>query len=217
MNSTETPVQDRDSSSDTPANVLSRREALRQVTAMLGGVALTGGTGLLATVISPNAQAREALAMATGFSAQDIRWLNLVADTILPETNTPGAGAAAVGPFLALIVDDCYTPGEQAVFREGMRTLERYSESNFGSGFEALSSTDRVAVLEHFDAEQIAFDEEKSDDAIAHYFRLMKELTLLGYFTSEIGATQALRYIESPGRFDPCYPREPGDPDWAPV
>jgi hypothetical protein len=45
---------------------------------------------------------------------------------------------------------------------------------------------------------------------------MIKELTLLGYFTSEIGYTQALRYVETPGRFDPCVPYEPGDKAWAP-
>jgi hypothetical protein len=49
----------------------------------------------------------------------------------------------------------------------------------------------------------------------AHYFRMMKELALLGYFTSEIGCTQALRYVESPGRFDPCIPYTAGEPAWA--
>ena len=53
-------------------------------------------------------------------------------------------------------------------------------------------------------------------DAPTHYFRMMKELTLLGYFTSEIGVTQALRYIEAPGRFDPCVPYTPGERIWAP-
>jgi hypothetical protein len=48
-----------------------------------------------------------------------------------------------------------------------------------------------------------------------HYFRMMKELALLGYFTSELGCTRALRYIESPGRFDACIPYTPGEPAWA--
>lgn len=52
-------------------------------------------------------------------------------------------------------------------------------------------------------------------DPPRHYFRMMKELALLGYFTSEIGATQALRYIESPGRYDPCVPYTPGEKSWA--
>ena len=53
-------------------------------------------------------------------------------------------------------------------------------------------------------------------DTPAHYFRMMKELALLGYFTSEIGCTQAQRYVESPGRYDPCVPYTPGEKAWAP-
>ena len=52
-------------------------------------------------------------------------------------------------------------------------------------------------------------------DEPAHYFRMMKELALLGFFTSEVGCTKALRYIESPGRYDPCAPLAPGDRAWA--
>lgn len=52
-------------------------------------------------------------------------------------------------------------------------------------------------------------------DTPTHYFRMMKELALLGYFTSEIGCTQAQRYIESPGRFDPCTDYRPGEKAWA--
>ena len=53
-------------------------------------------------------------------------------------------------------------------------------------------------------------------DTPAHYFRMMKELALLGYFTSEIGVTQAQRFAETPGRFEPCAPYTPGEKSWAP-
>jgi hypothetical protein len=59
-------------------------------------------------------------------------------------------------------------------------------------------------------------DPEITADAPAHYFRMMKELAMLGYFTSEIGYTQAMRYVESPGRFDPCIPYTEGEKIWAP-
>jgi hypothetical protein len=52
-------------------------------------------------------------------------------------------------------------------------------------------------------------------DSPPHYFRMMKELALLGFFTSEIGMTKAQRYIESPGRWDPCLPYKPGEKSWA--
>jgi hypothetical protein len=55
----------------------------------------------------------------------------------------------------------------------------------------------------------------KADDEPAHFFRMMKELAVLGYYTSEIGYTQAMRFAETPGRFDPCAPLAPGDKIWA--
>ena len=57
---------------------------------------------------------------------------------------------------------------------------------------------------------------ETSNEGVpTHYFRMIKELTLLGYFTSEIGYTQAMRYSETHGQFDPCAPYTPGDKSWA--
>ena len=56
----------------------------------------------------------------------------------------------------------------------------------------------------------------ESEPQPAHYFRMMKELALLGFFTSEIGYTQVMRYSEVPSRFDPCIPYQPGEPAWAP-
>jgi hypothetical protein len=58
--------------------------------------------------------------------------------------------------------------------------------------------------------------DDRKHDAPSHYFRMMKELAMLGYFTSEIGYTQAQRYAESPGRFDPCLPYKKGETSWAP-
>jgi hypothetical protein len=200
-------------------HTLTRREALRHVTALMGGVALTGGSALLSTVISADAQARATLAMTSAFSAADIAWLDEMTDTLLPETDTPGARAAAVGAFLALAVTDTYEPAEQAVFREGMRAMESHAHSTFGAGLQDLPAAERLAVLEHFDAAQIDWHEAHKDadpKVLPHFFRMMKELSLLGYFTSQVGATQALRYIESPGRFDPCYPYKAGDRNWAP-
>jgi hypothetical protein len=55
----------------------------------------------------------------------------------------------------------------------------------------------------------------EAENQPAHYFRMMKELALLGYFSSELGCTKAMRYIESPGRFDPCIPYTPDEPAWA--
>jgi hypothetical protein len=142
------------------------------------------------------------------FTAQDIAFLDEVAETILPETKTPGAKAAHVGAFMALMVTDTYEDREQAIFRDGMRSLNEAS-------FLTATPAQRLALLERLDREQKAYMDARERGAPAHYFRLMKELTLLGYFTSEIGCTQAMRYAETPGGFEPCVPYRPGETAWA--
>ncbi len=190
---------------------IDRREAIRRVTALLGGVALVGGSSLVAACERAQRGVGAAGAGGAGagtFSAQDVALLDEVAETILPETKTPGAKAAHVGAFMALMVTDTYEDREQQIFRAGMRQLEQ-------AAFMAAKPAERLALLERLDREQKAYMDGKADDAPAHYFRLMKELTLLGYFTSEIGCTQAQRYRERPGRFDPCVPYTPGETAWA--
>src|SRR6266567_1649399 len=102
---------------------IDRREAIRRVTAMLGGVALTGSGTLLTAVERAHARARAVRQVGT-FTAQDIALLDEVADTILPETKTPGAKAAHTGAFMALMVTDTYTPSEKKVFRDGLLALD---------------------------------------------------------------------------------------------
>jgi hypothetical protein len=191
------------------ANLLTRREALRRVSAMLGGAALIGQSAWLAGCVVPRSPSAP-------FTAAEVALLDEVAETILPETSTPGAKAAGVGPFIALMVADTYDPREQRIFRDGMVMLEQECHAQHGVGFMAASAAQRLALLERLDREQLEYMRRQTDDTRPHYFRMMKELTLLGYFTSEIGYTQAMRYVETPGRFDPCITYTPGDKAWAP-
>jgi hypothetical protein len=198
-------------SESTDANLIDRREAMRRVSALLGGFALVGGSGILEASerLRPAGRAAAARQGAGSFTPQDIALLDDVAETILPETKTPGAKAAQVGAFMALMVTDTYTERDQAVFKGGMEQLKAAS-------FMALAPAQRLASLEQLDREQKAYmDARRGNDTPAHFFRMMKELALLGYFTSEIGCTQALRYLEAPGRFDPCVPYTPGETAWA--
>jgi hypothetical protein len=189
-------------------HVIDRREAIKRVTFLLGGVALVGGSGLLTACERAQRNAATAQAGAGTFTARDIAFLDEVAETILPETKTPGAKAAQVGAFMALMVTDTYSERDQGIFRDGMQQLDEAS-------FMAATPQQRLARLEQVDREQKAYTDARKDADPPHYFRLMKELTLLGYFTSEIGSTQAMRYRETPGRFDPCVLYTPGETSWA--
>jgi hypothetical protein len=230
-------TESEDLSGYTP-EMITRREAIIRVTALLGGVALVGGTALLTGCRDANTDAP--------FTPEEIAFLDEVAETILPQTSTPGAKAAKTGAFMALIVTDSYNAGDRKIFREGMRKLDEATEDAHNVSFMEATAPQRLAVLNVLDKEQKAWGDERdarnlkkaeafltdqrkesapgtdasaapalTADPPAHYFRMMKELALLGYFTSEIGCTQAQRYLETPGRFDPCVPYTPGEKSWA--
>ena len=238
-------TEDENTSAYTP-EMINRREAILRVTILLGGVGLVGGSALL-TGCREEAPTKSKTSenAFTPFTSEEIAYLDEVAETILPQTSTPGAKAAKTGAFMALIVTDSYSPSDQMVFREGMRKLDEASQKKNGTSFMRATPQQRLSLLEVVDREQKAQSDARNEEkkkkaqasltderkesapaadvpatAItaeppAHYFRMMKELALLGYFTSEIGCTQAQRYVESPGRFDPCVPYTPGEKAWA--
>ena len=211
------------------SDLLSRREAMHRVTVLLGGVALVDGDRILAAIRDDSAQATTAAQGVGTFTAADVAFLDEVAETILPETSTPGAKAARTGAFMALMVTDAYTPRNQQIFRDGMRHLEETCQREHAVSFVQARSEQKLALLQRLDAErQAELDAVEatlrsrapatpapSSDVPVHFFRLMKELALLGYFTSEVGYRQAMRYVETPGRYDPCAPHTPGEKAWA--
>lgn len=197
---------------------LTRREAILRVSSMLGGATLVGQTAMLAACGDTERAAREPATVPENeglFSSADIALLDEIAETILPATDTPGAKAAQVGAFMALMVTDCYYPADQSIFREGLAMVDEQARESFGSDFVSGSADDRLALVQALDAEQFEYMRRKDWDEPAHFFRMMKELAVVGFFTSEIGYTQVLRYVEAPGRWDPCLPYEEGEKLWA--
>ncbi|HET7378735.1 MAG TPA: gluconate 2-dehydrogenase subunit 3 family protein [Gaiellales bacterium] len=193
---------------------MDRREAIRRVSALLGGIALVSETALLEACSGERSAARTG---ATTFSPNDVAFLDEVADTILPETSTPGAKAAQCGAFMALMVTDTYQDRDQQVFKNGLQQLDTACQQMHKTGFMTATPAQRLALLEQVDKEQKAYMDSRAPDSDtpSHYFRMMKELALLGYFTSEIGYTKAMRYTEVPGRYDPCLPYTQGETSWA--
>src|SRR6185369_13306446 len=118
---------------------LSRREAIRRVSLMLGGVAFVGGTNLLTACEKAGAPGADTTAVATKFTPEDIAYLDEIAETILPATQTPGAKAAKTGAFMALMVTDSYGPADQRIFRDGMRKLDDATKKANNVGFMAAT------------------------------------------------------------------------------
>jgi hypothetical protein len=207
---------------------MNRRDAIGRVALIMGGAVI--GAEFFISGCKPASTTSQVSDL---FDADHVAFLNEVADTILPTTSSPGAKAANVGGFMTVMVRDCYKPYNQKTFLEGIGKLDEASKKQFEGKFMDITPEQRTELLTALDKEQKEFTKERNKKVEAdrqkhkdeayyeepdipnHYFRLMKELTLLGYFTSEIGATKALRYIAVPGHYDGCIPYKKGDKAWA--
>ena len=185
---------------------MNRREAVQHISLLLGGTIL-GANAFVSCKSSDN--------KAGSFSEIDVALLDDIADTILPPTKTPGAKAAKCGQFMTVMVNDCYEERDQSIFHEGLKKIQDLSQKQYNSEFGNLKPEQRHALLVKLDNEQKEAMKTLKGNDPRPYFRMMKELTLLGYFTSEIGCTQARRYVQTPGRYDGCIPYKKGDKAWA--
>jgi hypothetical protein len=186
---------------------MNRREAVQYISILLGGT-IVGTNAFISGCKSETGKEQ-------GFTQEDIAYLDEIAETILPATKTPGAKAAKVGQFMTVMVNDCYEEDEQKTFREGMDKINDLSKEQYGKNFMEINTQQRHDLLVKLDAEQNEYSKKRKPNEPPHYFRLMKELTLNGYFTSEIGCTQARRYVETPGRYEGCVPYTKGEKSWA--
>lgn len=201
---------------------MNRREALSSVALLLGGT-IIGSEMFLSGCTNADKKIGGA---GINFSPEDISFLDEVGDTIIPATDTPGAKDVKIGEFMHTIVRDCYEPENQQIFIAGMGKLNESCKLKNGKPFLECNPAERKAFLIELDNEQKAYTasnkpslsidiEQKHKGPVNHYFRMMKELTIWGYFTSEPGATKALRYVAVPGRYEGCIPYKKGDKAWA--
>jgi hypothetical protein len=187
---------------------MERRELLKMI-ALATGSALIGGELFLTGC--KNAPAIGG----TTFSEEDITFLDEVGETIIPKTTTPGAKDTAIGSFMTVMVNDCYTKNDQQIFHEGIKKLDDASKKANNASFLKSTPEQRTALLTTLDKEAKEYQKNKKQEEPPHYFTMMKQLTLLGFFTSQPGATQALRHIPVPGKYDGAYPYKKGDRAWA--
>lgn len=182
---------------------MDRRLALKQTALLVGGT-VVGAELFLSGCHSEKTQA-------LAFTGRELMLMDEVGETILPESDqSPGAKAVEIGHFMAKMVLDCYGNREQEIFRQGLKAIDLLARETQGGDFLSLDFQQKTELLTRLDWEA----RQTKPGAAPHFFSLMKQLTLLGYFTSEIGVTQALRYNPSPGDYDGCVPYEKGVPAW---
>lgn len=151
-----------------------------------------------------------------GVAASDVgdALLERLCDLVIPDTDTPGARAALVPAFVALALQH----GLADATRADRLTLQRRLDREAGGTFLELDAARQQAVLAPLDAATFARDPAAAAVGEPAWARI-KKLIVMGYYTSEAGATQELQYNLVPGRWDPDVPVKPGDrassSDWV--
>jgi hypothetical protein len=183
---------------------MNRREALSATAALLGTTLV--GTQAFLSGCSPSEKP------VTGFTDEVIALLDEIGEAIIPETaSSPGARASRIGEFMKVIVTDCYNDEERAAFFDGVSKVNSASRADYGKPFTELSNEQRSGLLAKFDGEA---RRPRKDNEKEHFFTMLNQLTVWGYFSSEPGATKALRYVPVPGRYEGCVAYKEGEGAW---
>ena len=173
-----------------------RREALK---------AIVAGAGSLTTLpILGQAQPAPTVQPATGATAAEAEagWKPVFFDDhqnetvvaltelIIPQTDTPGAKAALVNRYLDLKYHEEESEKQKELIN-GLAWLDGRSLSRHSKPFVRLSQEEQIAMLDPLaDLE----NSNPEDQAGVKFFHLIKELTIFGYYTSEIGLDRELQY-----------------------
>jgi hypothetical protein len=194
--------------------MIDRRELIHRAAMVLGGTLSSGAVlGVLSGCTATPAPA-------SGGGAQPAKFLTLteaqtvaaVSEQIIPRTDTPGAIDAGVPAFIDRMMAGYYQERERHILRAGLARIDRDAHQAHGMAFAALTPEQQIELMKVYDRE--AF-EQNSKGGDKHAFRMLKELTTLGYFTSEPGATKALKYAPVPGPYKGDIPFSDVGKAWA--
>jgi len=178
---------------------MERREAIQR-TALIMGTALTPG---IATAILGGCSPKIELNWKPQFLSEEEAFLaGQIADRIIPRTDTPGALDVGVDQYIDKMLLDVYSEEDGNAFKEGIKRLNSSSKDTFGKIFTKLSPEEMDSMLQKFESER---------DRI---FQISKELTLIGYFTSEEGIKSNFVYRPIPGKYEDCVDYKSGDKVW---
>lgn len=189
---------------------MNRRELLQRVAMLMGGAISAPAVLAVLNGCSPKPGASW---QPLFLSKEEGAVVEAVADLIIPRTDTPGAREVGVPAFIDVILKDVYPTEDQARFVSGLKDFDAEAQRAHGKPFLELQPAQQLSFLQQ--AHDAAAAAEQERDAAKEvpasqrkrpFVLMMKELTLLGFFTSQVGVTQVLQYEAVPGKFQPCVP-----------
>lgn len=189
---------------------MNRRTAITQVAAMLGG-AFSAPT-FLAMSRWEDRVPSEILPAEFVLTENQKLIVAEVAEMIIPKTTTPGAKDVGVPAFIVMMLQDCYKTPEHKSFTEGLNKLEKKQFLNMNAeqrtALLAQVEIDSAEEMKAYQVQQTKMGDNEDREQMAAqvkglpYWRLMKELTMLGYFTSEEGIKSSFEYVPIPGKLE---------------
>jgi hypothetical protein len=180
---------------------VNRREALQRVALLLGG-----------TISAPVVQAVLGGCRPSShytphtLKPEQFELITSIADLIIPATETTGAKGVGVPEFIDLILTECYSAKDRDRFLAGLADFEVQFLQKKGTTFLQAKSEEQTEILTELDREAVAARRSGAKDLA--FFGMMKELTLIGYYTSAVGANDELQFQPATDRFDGCIPVE---------
>ena len=172
---------------------MNRRQAIKR-TALLSG-------GMVFLKYSLLGQAsRLSIPDGSTFGPNEERMLQLVVDTMIPSTDTPGAKELNVDQFVLLMVNDCHSKKDQMAFYSGLHSMDVFVEKGFGQSFASCDIDTRVEALNSMD--------KKSDTSpeLQAFIQIAKNRTIQGYLESKYVMTEVLPHKMIPDPYDGYYP-----------
>ena len=186
---------------------MDRRTLLKNTAIVLGGIASSSVTRAVLAGVDSRIEIEKPI-----FTAIQREKCSVLTEMIIPRTDTPGAIEAGVPHFVEVMVSDWYTDRERQIFFAGLESLDQYCTQNFEKRFLECSDQQRINALGRAEEDIKAYKAEADgmagegegsllpgpEDEGKPFFTKIKELTVLGYYTSEVGATEELRYDPMP-------------------
>lgn len=207
---------------------IDRREALKSIGLFLG-TALSSST-LAGALAGERFAAAGATFTPRLLSAAQVELVATIADLIIPATETPGARGAGVHEFVDLMLAEWMTPAERDHFLAGLADVDRLAKRRCGGGFVECTQEEQVELLTRLEKKAMKVREKQekaakkragkgqegdAEEEPKPFFSHMKELTLVGYYTSEIGASQELNYVIVFDEYQGCLPVDEVGAAWS--
>ena len=180
-----------------------RREALKRTALLMGGVVSAPAIAGILKGCTP----KPGIDWKPVFLSEDqASVVSTVSEIIIPRTDTPGAKDVGVPSFIDQMLQEVYSKEDQEFFTKGLESFNEEAKKEFGDEFSDLDDEDQAAFVKK--VHDAAVETENTTDPAPKrpFILMMKELTMLGFFTSEPGATQVLQYVPVPGAYKGCVP-----------